>query len=55
MSYDYGVRTVYLGTLAQERHPAIYDLCARHAQHLSLPRGWTVRLDRLAAVERRAG
>ena len=54
MSYDYARRTVFLGSMAEQRSPSIYDLCAKHVQSLSLPRGWTIRRDRLVGVERRA-
>ena len=55
MSYDYAQRTVYLGTLSAQRHPALYDLCAHHLADLSLPRGWRLSRDRLTLVERRVG
>ena len=54
MSFDYARRTVFLGSLVDARMPAMYDLCAEHAQGLSLPRGWTIRGDRLATVDLRA-
>ena len=44
MSYDYGARRVELGPLAAVRHPTRYDLCARHAEVLSPPRGWVVEI-----------
>ena len=31
-----------LGPLATQAEPHCYDLCARHAQALSAPRGWEV-------------
>ena len=40
MSYGYGVRTVWLDDLEPERSPAGYDLCADHADGLSVPQGW---------------
>jgi Protein of unknown function (DUF3499) len=38
--YDYARRTTWLDPLAVERHPMAYDLCRRHADALSVPRGW---------------
>jgi len=43
--YDYANQTVFLDLLADEAHPAAYDICRRHADNLSAPRGWTL-LDR---------
>jgi Protein of unknown function (DUF3499) len=42
LAYDYGSRTVWLGPLADEGHPATHDLCGRHAERLSVPQGWSV-------------
>ena len=50
MSYDYATATVYLGRLAEERHPALYDLCRVHLDNLTPPRGWTLRREPLFAV-----
>jgi hypothetical protein len=38
--YDYAARTVWLDDLALDSHPAVYDVCARHADALSVPNGW---------------
>ncbi|MBU6329184.1 MAG: DUF3499 family protein [Acidobacteria bacterium] len=38
--YDYAERTVYLDPLSEEAHPASYDVCRRHADTLSVPKGW---------------
>jgi hypothetical protein len=46
--YDYANQTVVLDTLADEAHPAVYDVCRRHADSMSVPRGWTL-------VDRRHG
>jgi hypothetical protein len=46
--YDYAVSTVFLDVLAEEAHPAVYDVCRRHADSLSVPRGWHL-------VDRRRG
>lgn len=46
--YNYGDQIVFLDVLADEAHPAIYDVCSRHADTLSVPRGWTL-------VDRRRG
>jgi hypothetical protein len=45
MSYDYAARVVFVGRLAAHQHPALYDLCARHATDLRLPRGWVARVE----------
>ena len=45
--YDYGGRTAWLDPLAAERHPMAYDLCSRHAEAFTVPRGWRL-------VDRRA-
>lgn len=42
LTYDYSARTSWLDPLAGERHPMRYDLCAAHADALSVPRGWTL-------------
>ena len=46
--YDYALSTVFLDVLAEEAHPAVYDVCRRHANSLSVPRGWHL-------VDRRRG
>lgn len=43
--YNYADQIVYLDPLADEAHPALYDVCTRHADSLTVPRGWTL-LDR---------
>ena len=50
MSYDYTNRTVFVGQLIDERHPAFYDLCRTHLERLAPPRGWTLRRQPLSAV-----
>ena len=52
--YDYAGRTVDLDVLADEAHPAVYDVCRRHADSLSVPRGWTL-LDRRYGATALAG
>lgn len=39
-SYQYATSTVWLDDLAPDAHPAVYDVCRRHADHLTAPRGW---------------
>jgi hypothetical protein len=41
--YDYRAGTVWLVDLADEPDPSTYDLCRRHANALSVPRGWELR------------
>jgi len=38
--YDYGQSHAWLDVLAVERDPHTYDMCARHAERLSVPSGW---------------
>jgi hypothetical protein len=40
LSYNYGQRTVWIEHVTDEPHPSTYDLCALHADHLSVPGGW---------------
>lgn len=40
LTYDYANRTAWLDHLAGEAHPMNHDLCAHHADGLSVPRGW---------------
>jgi hypothetical protein len=40
LSYDYADSSVILGPLADEAHPMSHDLCAVHANSMSVPRGW---------------
>jgi hypothetical protein len=42
LAYDYADRSVWLGPLAAEGHPSTYDLCALHAERVSVPLGWAV-------------
>ena len=50
MSYDQAGATVFVGHLTPEREPSMYDLCRRHVDVLSAPRGWTIRREPLALV-----
>lgn len=57
--YDYAAGVATLGPLAAP-HPMQYDVCAFHADRLSVPRGWVLDDQRVSAVvldltERRAG
>ncbi len=46
MTYVYDDGTAVLGPLATLADPHCYDLCAQHAESLTVPRGWeVVRLD----------
>lgn len=42
LGYDYAQRTAWLVDIIDKPHPATYDLCARHADGLSVPMGWTL-------------
>lgn len=46
LTYVYSDCTAVLGPLATASEPHCYDLCERHAERLTAPRGWdVVRLD----------
>ncbi|MGB3734441.1 MAG: DUF3499 family protein [Ilumatobacter sp.] len=40
LTYDYRQSQVWIDRLAPERNPHDYDMCDRHAERLSVPRGW---------------
>jgi len=42
LTYVYRDSTAVLGPLATFAEPHAYDLCARHAERLTAPRGWEV-------------
>ena len=42
LTYVYADQTAVLGPLATYAEPHAYDLCDRHAERLSAPRGWEV-------------
>jgi hypothetical protein len=42
LTYVYADSTVVVGALAQHAEPHSYDLCSRHAEAFSAPRGWDV-------------
>jgi hypothetical protein len=49
--YEYASSTVWLDDLAPEPHPAVYDVCDRHADALTVPNGWHLVDRRGAAIE----
>jgi len=49
LTFDYGNRSAWLDRLSGEPHPMTHDLCERHADGLSVPRGW--RLEDRRSVE----
>ena len=51
LTYQYSQAQVWLDTLAPDRDPHSYDLCARHAARLKAPVGWSVRDRRAPAIE----
>lgn len=53
LTYRYAHAQVWLDDLAAERDPHAYDLCGRHAERLTAPRGWQIR-DRRAPVHQPA-
>lgn len=42
LTYVYADSTAVLGPLATFAEPHTYDLCAKHADKLTVPRGWEV-------------
>jgi hypothetical protein len=40
LTYAYAQRVVWIEDLTAQPHPAVYDLCAAHAERLSVPVGW---------------
>jgi hypothetical protein len=50
LTYDYANRTAWIDHLADEAHPMTHDLCAKHADQLSVPRGWDLQ-DRRVPVQ----
>jgi hypothetical protein len=42
LTYVYADQTAVLGPLSTYAEPHAYDLCAGHAERLSVPRGWEV-------------
>lgn len=42
LTYVYADQTAVVGPLAQRAEPSSYDLCDRHAERLTAPRGWDV-------------
>ncbi|WP_420174715.1 DUF3499 domain-containing protein [Luteococcus sp. OSA5] len=42
LTYVYADSTAVLGPLSPERFPGTYDLCRRHCDELSAPKGWEV-------------
>jgi hypothetical protein len=42
LTYVYAESTAVVGPLATQAEPHSYDLCAAHANRLTVPRGWQV-------------
>jgi hypothetical protein len=42
LTYDYEDSMAVLGPLSPSAQPYSHDLCARHAEHLSVPQGWQI-------------
>ena len=42
LTFDYADSMAVLGPLALVREPHSYDLCARHAERTSAPKGWQI-------------
>ncbi len=49
LTYDYANRVAWIDRLTDESHPMTHDLCERHSDELSVPRGW--RLEDRRVVE----
>ena len=52
LAYDQRAGTVWLDDASGDLDPHAYDLCRRHADSLSVPRGWHLR-DRRRGVQTR--
>ncbi|WP_231979678.1 DUF3499 family protein [Tessaracoccus coleopterorum] len=42
MTYVYADSTAVLGPLSLDVEPGAYDLCSRHAERTSTPKGWDI-------------
>lgn len=42
LTFDYDDSMAVLGPLSPIAEPFSHDLCARHAEHLSVPQGWQI-------------
>ena len=42
LTYVYADSMAVLGPLSQKAEPHSYDLCAGHAERMSVPQGWQV-------------
>ena len=42
LTYVYADSMAVLGPLSQKAEPHSYDLCATHAERMSVPQGWQV-------------
>ncbi|HEY9499516.1 MAG TPA: DUF3499 family protein [Terrimesophilobacter sp.] len=42
LTYVYADSMAVLGPLSRRHEPHSYDLCAKHSERLSAPRGWQV-------------
>ncbi len=42
LTFDYGDQMAVIGPLAVVHDPHAHDLCALHAERLTIPAGWTV-------------
>lgn len=42
LTYDYADRMAAIGPLGQQGDPHAHDMCAVHAERLSVPHGWVI-------------
>ncbi|WP_297741870.1 DUF3499 domain-containing protein [uncultured Tessaracoccus sp.] len=42
LTYAYAESTAVMGPLAATHEPGTYDLCAKHAESMSVPKNWEV-------------
>ena len=40
LTYAYAKKVAWIEDLTPQPHPAVYDLCAAHAERLAVPIGW---------------
>ncbi|WP_301546703.1 DUF3499 domain-containing protein [Gordonia sp. X0973] len=42
LTYDYASSTAVIGSLSRTAEPHSWDLCAEHADRITVPRGWEI-------------
>ncbi|WP_104127490.1 DUF3499 family protein [Cryobacterium sp. Y57] len=55
LTFDYAESLAVLGPLSVRSEPHSFDLCSRHAERTSAPRGWHLLRHRLLADDPESG